>query len=232
MVKRLAMSVQKPWVYDGYIAQPEIDEEDGIISGSVMGIRDAITFQGKTVEEAKKAFHEAVDAYKALCKKEGKEPERPFSGNILFRTTPEVHKAISRAAQLKGQRVNAWMNTILAEAAQNALQPSQEIRDLPLKVPETMEKTWLAETNTETLLEVILSSLEAAAEMVSVVRSLPVNIGEFSIKESVLQSLGTYRDNLVTVTGGEQSPEQDTVPKRIEDVKMAETARRRLTRAT
>jgi predicted HicB family RNase H-like nuclease len=229
------MPTQKPSVlkYDGYTAQLEINGEDDIISGEVLGIRDAITFQGKTAAEVRKAFHEAVDAYKALCEKEGKEPERSFSGNIPFRTTPKVHEAISRAALQRGQSVNAWMNAVLAEAAQKELQPSQEIRDLSLKAPEKVEVALQAAMNARTLLDVMLSSLDAAKEMVAAVGSLRVDAGELPVTESVLQSLGTYRDRLVTVTGGEQAPGESSAPKGTENVKVAETAaRRNLARTT
>ena len=49
--------------YKGYAGRIEIDEDAGIIFGQVMGLRDVIAFQGKTVEEARKALKESVDEY-------------------------------------------------------------------------------------------------------------------------------------------------------------------------
>ena len=40
-----------------------LDDEAGIMHGEVIGLKDIITFQGKTVDELKKAFHESIDDY-------------------------------------------------------------------------------------------------------------------------------------------------------------------------
>lgn len=63
--------------YKGYTATIEIDEDDGILFGTVAGIRDVITFQGQTVPEIIQAFHDSVDDYLEWCAQRGKEPQRP-----------------------------------------------------------------------------------------------------------------------------------------------------------
>ena len=49
--------------YKGYHGQMKIDEEAGLIHGEVMGLRDVVTFQGRTVEEAQKGFMDSIDDY-------------------------------------------------------------------------------------------------------------------------------------------------------------------------
>lgn len=49
--------------YKGYTAKAEFDDEAMVFSGEVVGIRDVITFQGKSVEELERAFHDSVDDY-------------------------------------------------------------------------------------------------------------------------------------------------------------------------
>ena len=47
--------------YKGYFAKMEVDEDEGVIYGRVIGLsRDGITFSGKTVEESIEDFHGAV----------------------------------------------------------------------------------------------------------------------------------------------------------------------------
>ena len=53
--------------YQGYSGLMEVDVEDGVISGRVLGIRDVVTFEGGTVVEAIQAFHDSVDDYLAFC---------------------------------------------------------------------------------------------------------------------------------------------------------------------
>jgi predicted HicB family RNase H-like nuclease len=56
--------------YKGYMAKVEFDDEAMIFRGEVIGIRDVVTFQGKSVKEIEKAFHDSIDDYLDLCKRQ------------------------------------------------------------------------------------------------------------------------------------------------------------------
>jgi len=53
--------------YKGYSGKVEYDDEAEIFHGEVIGLRDVITFQGKTVDEIKQAFSDSVDDYLDFC---------------------------------------------------------------------------------------------------------------------------------------------------------------------
>jgi len=55
--------------YKGYTGRVEFDDEADLFHGEVIGLRDVITFQGRTVDEVKRAFHDSVDDYLAFCAK-------------------------------------------------------------------------------------------------------------------------------------------------------------------
>lgn len=95
--------------YKGYEGVVKFDEDAHIFHGEVISTRDVITFQGTTVDELEQAFRDSVDDYLAFCAKRGEEPEKPFSGNILVRTNPELHKEITLAARREGKSVNAYI---------------------------------------------------------------------------------------------------------------------------
>ncbi len=107
--------------YKGYSAIIEVDTEAEILFGRVIDINDVITFKGKTVEEARQEFHNSVDDYLAYCEDLGEEPDKPFSGKLPFRTTPENHRKIFIAAKKSGKSINAWMDEVLANAAENLI---------------------------------------------------------------------------------------------------------------
>ena len=65
--------------YKDYIGHVEYDDEAKIFHGEVVGLRDIITFQGKSVEELEQAFKDSVDDYLNWCKERGEKPERTFS---------------------------------------------------------------------------------------------------------------------------------------------------------
>lgn len=109
------------FTYKGYTGQVEVDAEADIIFGTVLDINDVITFQGKTVEEARQEFQNSVDDYLEFCQKLGEKPEKPFSGKLPYRTSPETHRKIFIAAKKSGKSINAWMDEVLSEMADKAL---------------------------------------------------------------------------------------------------------------
>ncbi len=107
--------------YKGYSGQVEFDDEAGILHGRVIGIKDVITFEGKTVDDIRVAFHDSVDDYLDFCQELEQEPDKPFSGKLPFRTSPERHRRIYLAAKKAGESINSWMDNVLSEAADEAL---------------------------------------------------------------------------------------------------------------
>lgn len=103
--------------YKGYSARIEYDDEDGILFGQIAGIRDGVGFHADGVEELRSAFHEAVDDYLETCAKIGKDPQKPYSGKMMFRVSPEVHRKAALAAELAGKSLNQWAEDVLAQAA-------------------------------------------------------------------------------------------------------------------
>ncbi|MBA4349431.1 MAG: toxin-antitoxin system HicB family antitoxin [Thermodesulfovibrio sp.] len=87
--------------YKGFIGSVHFSAEDEIFYGKIEAINDLIMFEGKSVQELKKNFHEAVDDYLETCKALGREPNKPFKGGFNVRIAPEMHKkAIERATVL------------------------------------------------------------------------------------------------------------------------------------
>jgi predicted HicB family RNase H-like nuclease len=103
--------------YKGYSARIEYDDDDGILFGQLAGISDGIGFHADSVEDLRLAFQEAVDDYLATCAKLGKEPQKAYSGKVMFRIDPEVHARAAKAAELAGKSLNEWAGEVLAKAA-------------------------------------------------------------------------------------------------------------------
>jgi len=104
--------------YRGYAARIEFDPDDEIFTGRLAGIRDIIGFHADNVAELKAAFHEAVDDYLMSCEKLGKEPQKPYSGNLMLRVGAETHSRVALAAELAGKSLNQWSEEVLSEAAE------------------------------------------------------------------------------------------------------------------
>lgn len=103
--------------YNGYSARIEFDSEDEIFFGKIAGINDVVGFHSDTVTGLKEAFREAVDDYLAVCSEAGREPQKPYSGKMMFRVAPSVHRKAALAAELSGKSLNQWAEEALEEAA-------------------------------------------------------------------------------------------------------------------
>jgi predicted HicB family RNase H-like nuclease len=105
--------------YKGYTGKVEFDDEADIFHGEVIGLRDVITFQGKTVDEVKRAFRESVDDYLAFCAKRREEPEKPFTGKFMVRIPPDLHRKVYFAAKKSGSSLNSWILQTLEHLTEN-----------------------------------------------------------------------------------------------------------------
>ena len=103
--------------YKGYHSRVEFDPEDEVFTGRLAGIDDVVGFHADTVKDLKAAFHEAVDDYVKACAEIGKPAQKPYSGRVMFRISPETHARAAKAAELSGKSLNEWAEEALAEAA-------------------------------------------------------------------------------------------------------------------
>ncbi|MEE9464357.1 MAG: type II toxin-antitoxin system HicB family antitoxin [Candidatus Neomarinimicrobiota bacterium] len=86
--------------YKNFIGAIHFSTADDIFFGKIEGVKDLVTFEGRSVDELKAAFIEAVDDYIVLCKEVGKEPLKSAKGSFNVRIPPKLHRqALGRAAQ-------------------------------------------------------------------------------------------------------------------------------------
>ena len=102
--------------YKGYQAAITYEGDTNSLHGRVLGIRDVIVFEGSSVEEMEKEFRFSIDDYLALCAERGQEANRPFSGHVALRLTPELHRRAASSARISGKSLNAWLVAIVTNA--------------------------------------------------------------------------------------------------------------------
>ena len=96
--------------YKGYVAGPiDFDPDDGTFSGTITGLSDVIHFEGNTAEELLNSFRGSIDEYLLICSEKGRTPDKPFSGKILVRTAPELHRKAALRAAAEGISLSQWI---------------------------------------------------------------------------------------------------------------------------
>ena len=99
--------------HKGYFGKVEFDAEAGILHGEVLGIRDVVTFQGRSVREIKKAFRDSVDDYLDFCRQRGESPEKPCAGRFVVRAKPDLHRRLKQLAHTSGKSLNSLVTEFL-----------------------------------------------------------------------------------------------------------------------
>lgn len=101
--------------YKGYVGTVHYSEEDEIFHGKIGAINDLIMFEGTSVKELKKAFHEAVDDYLGTCEEMNREPQKPFKGSFNVRISPDLHRKAATKAVMMGVSLNQLVQKALEE---------------------------------------------------------------------------------------------------------------------
>ncbi len=101
--------------YKGYFARVQYSEEDNCFLGKIEGIRDSITFEGRTVDELRKDFEGAIDDYIEWCKEDGVEPQKQYSGSFNIRIDPELHRQASLLSKIKDMSLNQLVEKAIAK---------------------------------------------------------------------------------------------------------------------
>ncbi len=107
--------------YKGYTGSVEYSEEDNILFGKVLGMsRDAITYEGATIDQLKADFEAGVDDYLAICTAKGVEPRKAYSGTLNIRISPDTHGRLADIAKTSGTSINSVINTAIADFTRRA----------------------------------------------------------------------------------------------------------------
>jgi len=197
--------------YKGFIGQMEIDEDEEIIYGRVVNLaKDGITFEGKTIEEAKEDFKHAVDDYLEWAEEEGFEPEKPFQGNILVRATPELH----REATIASSHMGISLNALAVEAIQEKLQRLVREEHIPSELlPLTIEVSSQLYSSAGTL-----GFLPSGDMMMGAWTDLPAKVYVFSPELPRLlgeSAIGTYGASEESSGSATVIPLETTIKKEV-----------------
>lgn len=99
--------------YKGYWAEVRYSDEDECFCGKIEGLKKSlIFFEGKTVEELKKDFKDAIDFYLDNCKACNEIPEKQCKGSLNVRLGVELHNK----AKMKSIEKNISINELIKDA--------------------------------------------------------------------------------------------------------------------
>jgi predicted HicB family RNase H-like nuclease len=99
--------------YKDYYASVHFSAEDEVFYGKILGINDLVSFEGSSVRELKKSFHEAVEDYLAMCEQAGKDPDKTYKGTFNVRISSDLHKEAAVFAAINNVSLNDFVKTAI-----------------------------------------------------------------------------------------------------------------------
>lgn len=101
---------------DGYHARIDYDEKTDQFRGEILGLFGGADFYGSNPDQLRLEFKKSLEVFLEVCKEQGVEPRRHFSGKFNLRISPELHEKLAMTAEIQGKSLNML--------AQEALQRS------------------------------------------------------------------------------------------------------------
>lgn len=114
--------------YKDYLASLHFNANDEVFYGKILGIDDLVSFEGTTVKELKKVFHDAVDDYIETCKQLGKEPNKTYKGSFNIRIGTDLHREAAVFAALQNISLNDLVKSCIEYALAHKEGLSKSIR--------------------------------------------------------------------------------------------------------
>ena len=106
-------------LYKGYFGSARYSAADEVFYGKLEGIDDLVNYEGESVKELIKAFHEAVDDYVEMCQRLGKEPNKTYKGSFNVRIPVDMHREAAIYAASKDISLNDFVKTAIQVALMN-----------------------------------------------------------------------------------------------------------------
>ena len=85
---------------------------------SFIGLYGGADFYAKDVDGLKTEGAASLAVFLDMCREDGVDPRREFSGKFNLRVSPRLHADISSAAAAEGKSINQWITEVLDRAVQ------------------------------------------------------------------------------------------------------------------
>ena len=101
---------------DGYYARIEYNSDTDLFRGEILGLSGGADFYGANPDELRREFKKSLEVFLEVCKEQGIEPRRQFSGKFNLRIPPELHEQLAMAAEAQGKSLNALAQETLQKS--------------------------------------------------------------------------------------------------------------------
>jgi predicted HicB family RNase H-like nuclease len=102
---------------DGFRAVIRYDPEIEMFRGELVDLNGGADFYAPDVEGLRKEGKTSLEVFLDMCREDGVEPRKAYSGRFNVRVPADLHAAIASAAAAEGKSLNQWVTDALDRAA-------------------------------------------------------------------------------------------------------------------
>ena len=96
-------------VIEGYRAVIQFDPDIEMFRGEFVGLNGGADFYARDIAGLRREGTASLEVFLDMCKEDGVEPRKEFSGKFNVRIPPELHAEIAIAAAADGKSLNQWV---------------------------------------------------------------------------------------------------------------------------
>lgn len=90
----------------GYNAVVVYDAETDQLRGEFIGLNSGVDFYADNIKDLHKEAQRSLNVFLEVCKEQGIEPVKQFSGKFNVRIPPELHEKLVVASTAQGKSLN------------------------------------------------------------------------------------------------------------------------------
>lgn len=94
---------------NGYRAIIKYDPDIEMFRGEFVGLNGGADFYAGDVAGLQREAARSLQVFLDMCREDGVEPRRHFSGKFNLRLSPELHEEIAAASAAEGTSINQWI---------------------------------------------------------------------------------------------------------------------------
>jgi len=98
---------------NGYQAVIKYDPEIEMFRGEFIDINGGADFYAGDIDGLRKEGETSLNVFLDMCKEDGVDPRKTFSGKFNLRISPELHAQIVTRATAEGKSLNKWVADLL-----------------------------------------------------------------------------------------------------------------------
>jgi len=97
---------------NAYKAKIEYDPEIDMFRGEILGLNGGADFYGQNPTELRTEFKKSLEIFLDVCKEQGINPCKQYSGKFNLRIPSKLHSEIAAMAVTEKKSINQWVSVL------------------------------------------------------------------------------------------------------------------------